>query len=1073
MAIILGVTTMATVFPTTTLAAGEPWNDEVTWPSLAAKNDLVPGTTYFTGREWTGFESNDITGTKVWQSQINKINKEAPHTDGTQAYDTVEKARLGALNYDRSQGYYKLLTGTDPADKWDLTVAKSETAARTAGLIDNFYKTDFDVATQPQHTDTRKVHTWTTAQQVGYKGWKKVELPASWQTQGFDFPIYSNTTYPWGGAYDNAHSNIPNAPSVTNPVGFYRRKFNVDSSWLQNGFKVYMNFDGAESALYLYINGHEVGYSENSFDTKEFDITPFLTAGENLVAVKLFRWCDGSFIENQDMFRLAGIFRDVYIQAKPPVHIRDYKIETDLDSTFTDAELKLKFEVNNKSTSDVSNYGVDVKLFDEEGVDIFAGDPLRGTVSTINSGEKVTVSLNKAVTNPKKWTAETPNLYTMVATLYDGNGKKFESVSKQVGFRKITFTKTTVDSNYNRTTPSYQQIQINGERLLFKGTNRHDNNPDTGRYVTQEMYEQDILLMKKSNLNALRTSHYPNDPYLYYLCDKYGLYVMSEANVECHSVNADDLQPYMENGFRDNIETNTIAKRNYPSNVMWSPGNEASASSNTKIFQKAIQEIIRVEDPTRPVHYEPLYDNGGVDVASNMYPEIDVLDGRVPRADNMPYVMCEYDHAMGNSVGGLDDYWEIVRKYPNFMGGFIWDWVDQSIAQDIPATTGYINDYYKGTQMEGKFYGYGGTFEDNPNDGNFSANGLINVDKTPQPELQEVKYQYQGAWITSDVDKMLEKKIEIYNEFAFTNLSDFDFTWQLMEDGKKIDEGTIAGVDCAPWETKTYTVPFTMPTNLKPDAEYYLNVSAKLKTATSWADVGHEIAYGQINVPAEITNVSAIDKTTIPMVNKEETDSVITVSNDNFSVEINKTSGLITTYKFGAETVISGGVKPNYWRWLDNDDLANVIDKSWRTANSNTSSEIKTYLYDDKKTVRVRVEQTLKNAKSSKQILDYTIYGSGEVKVKFDLIPSLNMKNLVKVGTEIILPKEYEQVTYYGKGPADGQRDRQSSGLVGLYKTTATDSFFPYIRPQDSGNKMGVRYIAVEAENKKIGRAHV
>jgi len=652
--ILCGAILLMTVFTLAnfnSIASSEdPWKDSASWPSLSARNTLLPSQKYFSGNEWKGALLPDVDGKIIWQSSINKVNAEAPHTDGTLAYPTVENARLGALNFQPELGYYKLLT--TPEDEWYLTVVENEAKAKDLGLLSEFYKTDFDLESQPKYEGTGKAGHRDNAT---YVGWQKVTLPASWQTQGFDFPAYTNVTYPWDNGYGNGPKKAPEPPMVFNPIGFYRHTFKVDTEWLKNGFKVYMTFCGVESAMYLYINGHEVGYAESSFDIHEFDITPFLKTdgSENLLAVRVHRWSDGSWLEDQDMFSLAGIFRDVYISAKPPVHIQDYKITTDLDDTFTNAVLNLSFVISNQSTSNISNFGIDIKLFDENGNNILTGSPLRADIPNIKSGERVSIDLNRLIKNPKKWTDETPNLYTMVASLYDKtSGKKFESVSKQVGFREITFTMTKVDSNYQRITEKYEQIQINGQRLLFRGVNRHDIDYNTGRYVSKELYEKDILLMKQYNINAVRTSHYPNDPYFYYLCDKYGLYVMAEANVETHGSSSDDLQPYFEKAIRDNIAANVHSKKNYPSVVMWSLGNESQSSWRTKLFQKAIQEVVRPIDSTRPVHYEPLYDNGGVDVASNMYPSIPDTATRANRSDNMPYVMCEYNHAMGNSVGG-------------------------------------------------------------------------------------------------------------------------------------------------------------------------------------------------------------------------------------------------------------------------------------------------------------------------------------------------------------------------------------------------------------------------------------
>ena len=1287
-------------------AASDPWNDSASWPPLAAKNDLVPGTKYFSNNEWKGTVSPNVSGANVQQAGIREVNAEAQHTDGIFAYDTVAKALTGAKDYKPELSYYQLLTA--PEDKWDLTVVRNESEANTAGLMTEFFKTDYNVAANPAYTGTGKAGT---RENTTFGGWQQVVLPASWQTQGFDFAAYTNVEYAWSGGYGNPNKVEPQAPQVFNPIGFYRRSFTVDSSWLQNGFKVYMNFMGVESAMYLYVNGKEVGYAESTFDNHEFDVTPFLIEGENLVAVRVHRWSDASWIEDQDMIALGGIFRDVYLAAKPPVFISDYQLTTDFDEDFIDADLNIAFSVKNMSTTAQSSFAVDVKLFDAAGVDILAAAPLRADVGATASGATTKINLSRNIESPKQWTDENPNLYTMVATLYDKtSGKKFESVSKQVGFREISFTKTEVNANYDRITTDYTQIQINGKRLLFRGANRHDNDYNKGRYVSKELYQKDLNIMKQFNFNAIRTSHYPNDPYLYYLCDKYGIYVMAEANVECHGSSADKLAPFMENSFRANINANVQAKKNYPSVVMWSPGNEASGSPNSKLFQKAIKEIIRATDPTRPIHYEGLFDNGGVDVASNMYPSIPDTASRAARPGGMPYVMCEYSHAMGNSVGGLKEYWDNVREYPNFMGGFLWDWVDQSIALEIPnsytkleadkstndfaaklkgnviADTGSVTggsltgqatidadintnianlnsklygnqpftiemtvkqnglsgrfnplvtkgdsqfvfrttdnkdfnffakttanrwidcaytlpanwmgnwhhvavtfdgryygvyvdgvkltkrapnpgeenppnddigvgngisdssyplsinfepeknqvgvnsfanvrvynkvlsiselnaqhaadstgtgyaydknsanvlawmdfgdavttpgqmtnayDYYKGTDMEGRFFAYGGTWGDSPNDGDFCGTGLISPDREIQDEMYEAKYIYQKVWMSADFNSLLKKEVTIYNESIETNLSEYDFTWSVLEDGKVISSGDF-DVDIAAEETKTVSVPYTMPATLKPDAEYFLNISVKQTKDEFWADAGFEIAYEQLRLPATVSHVPAKDVSGIPTITKSETDTETTLTATDFTIKIDKATGLIKSYTYKGENIITKGPTPEYWRAeVDNDARSGIGDRTWKEADKSITANMTATLAADQKTVNVTVEQTLNNAKGSKQYLSYVIYGSGEINITSKLTPGAGMGDMLRVGAAITLPKEYENIKYYAQGEHDSYIDRQFAARVSAYETTVTDSYLQYLKPQESGNKVGVRYVALESESSNTG----
>lgn len=669
-----------------TFAAGDdPWNDSAAWPTLTAANTLATGQTYFNGQEWTG---NTVGGAK--QADVFGINREKAHASNTLPYDSVTNAVAGAKDYDQTKSpYYKLLTGTAAADKWDLTVYRSATAAGT--VLNNFYKTTFTGVTDNPYTGPSgyavNKYDSENLDKIYGTGWKSVTLPSSWQTQGFDFPIYVNYDYPWVGTYGNAGGGyndlIPKAPLVTNPVGLYRRTFKTPDNWLDNGKKVYMSFEGVESAMYLYINGNEVGYTENSFDVHDFDITPFLKpAGQdNLVAVRVHRWCDGSWLENQDYLRLGGIFRDVSIYATPAVHIRDYKVETDLDDDFVNADLKISAKVKNNATTAINNYGVTVKLFDAQGNDVFAGQTVEKAITTsVASKSEVNVDISKAITNPHKWSDEDPYLYTLVLSLYDKTSlKHFESLAQPLGFREITFTKTNVNANFDKTATNYQTITINGKPLKFRGTNRHDTGGVTGRYVSRDLYKKDVEMMKQFNINAIRTSHYPNDEYLYYLADKYGLFVMAEANMENHSADSDVIADNLTKAYEDRIIANTEARKNRTSVVMWSLGNESGNTNRTRMFQRSIQNVLRPIDSLRPVHYCELHASGGTDVDSDMYSRPDHIVNKGKVSDKMPFLMCEYNHAMGNAIGNQKEYMEAFNSSSNIMGGFIWDWVDQSV----------------------------------------------------------------------------------------------------------------------------------------------------------------------------------------------------------------------------------------------------------------------------------------------------------------------------------------------------------------------------------------------------------
>lgn len=1325
-ACVLTATMLSGSIPAITVSAAEtaadPWNASADWPTMTSISKLEKDQTYFTYKEWTGeIDSTDINGDPVRQADVVGVNREEAHASETLPYDSVEAAVKGAVDYDLEQSvYYQLLTGTE--NNWELTVYKNADLAEQAGVTQNFYKADFE--TTP-YTGTGEVEAYETAN-YGC-GWKTVTLPASWQTQGFDFPIYSNTQIPWK-AYGNAGGSdtslVPLAPTVTNPVGFYRHTFDVDADWLKDGKKVYISFKGVESAMYLYVNGHEVGYTENSFDAHDFDITPFLNEDgkDNLLAVRVHRWCDGSWIEDQDFMRLAGIFRDVVLYATPAVHLRDYKVETDLDETFTDADLKLRLNVSNMSSEEVDTFGVDMKLFDADGNNVLANDPLRADVAAIASGEEGIVNLNRFIETPHLWSDEDPYLYTLVISLYDkASGKHFESIAQQLGFREISFTMTEVDENYNKITEYYEQIKLNGKPLLFKGANRHDMSPYTGRYVSHELYETDLQMMKQSNINAVRTSHYPDDNYFYYLCDKYGLLVMAEANMECHALEgdikvtenapSDVMASQLEPAYIDRIIANMKARMNRTCVVMWSLGNESGITPQTKMLQRSIQDVVRPLDITRPVSYERLKGEGGVDVNSSMYASLETIAERGNDADHMPYFPIEYSHAMGNASGWFMEYWDTIRAYDNVAGGFIWDWVDQSMATPIdtpdpvytvdadksqngytgvltgdiktdtatgknylegymvipssedeedkintalsgtnsftmemvvrPRNTNptgnaiyqplmqkgdtqvalrayggrmdfitytttdgnngswvqqefarsntwgngdwqhltvtydgdtrtttmyqngevlsqtntaapaegssikksayefainyctqkdrvgendvavarvytkalseteveaqrqaylngtdyaitatddsvlmwldfseteavlddssYIWDYYAEIgreDMAGKYFGYGGDWGDVINSGNFCQNGVVSADRTPQPELQEVKYAHQPLWFTATQKQLAARQISIYNEKAFTGTEEYTFTWELLEDGAVIDSGTFE-TDVAAGATERAFMTYTMPETPKDGGEYFLNVAAVLTESTAWADAGHVVAYEQFPVAADIGNVAGLDVNTIGALTKTETDTALTLSGANFTLTVDKTTGLIGEYVVDGETLLTAGPTPNYWRpAADGDKFTN----EWATANRKMEVESLTVdMGDNDKTCVINVTLNLPLAADSKQTMTYTVYGSGEINVKSDLQAASGLGELLKFGAELTLPERFENITWYGYGPEETFVDREQGAMIGVYDSTVSDSYYPYLDPQVSGNHTGVRYMAVEDPDASIG----
>ena len=1279
--------------------------NDVAWGDMPAYSAVEPGQTYFTGNEWKGTTAGGVDNSDVFQ-----VNREEAHSSEMIPYDSVEKAIEGAVDYSPElSAYYKRITGEGEA--WQLAVYKNMDEANAAA--GDFYKVGYDMAAAPKYEGEGTVGSASTAY---YGGFKEVTLPASWQTQGFDFPIYSNISIPWNGVYGNARvdGNFL-APTVTNPVGLYRYELDVDPEWVTENRKVFISFQGVESAMYLYVNGSEVGYTEDSFDAHDFDITPFLNPDgqDNLIAVKVIRWCDASYFEDQDYVRLGGIFRDVYVYSTPSVYLEDYKVETDLDAEFVDADLKLAIDLKNMSDrASGGNFAVDVKLFDAEGRNLFADEPLTGIFSSAASGEKATVQLGRHVEAPELWSDENPYLYTLVLTLFNAEtGAFYECISQQLGFREITFTPTVIDRNYNNITEYYDTVLLNGRQFMFRGVNRHDNNYNTGRYVPHELYEKDFEIMKQFNVNAIRTSHYPDDKYLYYLADKLGVLVLAECNIECHGTNSDDTHRALELSARDRAATHMQIEKNRTSIVMWSYGNESGDTPNSKIIQKIIAEVMKPIDHTRPIHYCGLDNRGGTDVASQMYAGVDGVYSRGGWENHMPYLQCEYAHAMGNSVGILEEYWDAYRSADNLLGAFVWDWVDQTVATEIPGVDGiqvlnadlgahgmtgtmegklvaddtfgqvfdgismleddsifngvfmsndftidawvcqtgnmtnpqesiifgrgdnqialsnfanstfklYIKNtagswqqynyglpsdwkdawhlvtvtvkgsdmrlYVDGTElftntggnaggvaqiqniissndpfgvgylqgftdrsgqyknafcrvydramtadeiarqrsadlgsgthaiaadsenavlwldytqatvgkkeatgiydyyalvdegvntgyaqdMAGRYFAYGGQWGDVINDNNFCQNGLVGADRSIQDELYEVKYQYQKFWFEADTIDILNHKFSVTNESSVADLADYDVRYELTEDGVVIDEGKLS-VGCGPHDENSFTIPFRMPEATKADGEYYLTIRVTLKEDTLWAEKGHEVAWKQFAIPAVVENLPA--PTVSGTVSTAESDGEITVSGADFRLTISKATGAIENYVYDGKTVMTTGPVSTYWMsgtW-DNVDNRSSYDKSWQNADRGAVVEKLTVTEAaDGSAVTVSVDWNLPNGRNSEQLMTYTIYATGEIGVYSKLNPSANIGELLKFGAQITLPKGYENITWFGNGPWETLRDRKSSGLMGLYESTVFDSLYPYPRPQASGNKTDVRFIAMEDPASPVG----
>lgn len=1025
----------------------DPWDTTTGVPLNLEVLTADPTAKLFSFNEWNGRNAADAGGQSVSQTEIFSVNEVDYHSSETLVYQTVEDAIAGARDYDYERSdYYQLLTGE--GKPWQLAVYKNQRDAIAAGVYGQFYHPAYDMSAAPKYEGSNTVGTADTGY---YGGFKEVTLPASWQTQGFDFPIYANTEYPWN-SYRNGSVQLPYAPQNMNPMGFYRTSFTVDEAWLTGNRSVYLNFGGVESCFYVWVNGFEVGYSEGSYDASEFDITPYLNkdGSENLLAVMVIRWCDGSYFENQDFLRLAGIFRDVYIHSAPAVQIFDYDVTTTLDKTYTDATLDLSVELLNKTTAAIDPvFSVDVKLFDAEGNNLFAKDPLTAKLDKeVASGESAELKLSRLIKNPELWSDENPYLYTLVLTLYDANGNYYGSTAQQLGVRELTFTQTRGSSPNGK----YDVVLLNGKEIMLKGVNRHDTYGYTGKYIPKEIYEQDLSIMKQINVNAIRTSHYPNDKYLYYLADKYGIFVLAECNVESHyGVNEEQTEEYFQDVLTDRVMSLTEREKNRTSILIWSIGNETTQSP---IFVELMADL-KERDATRMVHFESYSDQGGVDLSSGMYKGAQDMNQKGEANNNMPWINCEYAHALGSSLGHIYEYYQPVREHDNVLGAFIWEFVDHTIYTEVPAGG---NDIL-GT---GYYYAAGGAWGDRINSGFYCHDGIIFPDRTLQPEAVELKYAYQSVWFESEYDELIQGKVRVYNEYKINDLSEYAFTYELRCNGVVVDSGNLE-IACAPGEEVEVTVPYKMPEKLDDEAEYSLVLYTKLKEDTLWGEAGYVLATENFDIPATVGHVG-VDRGAMPALSANETDSAWTVTGEGFTVGFNKQSGALTSYEVGGEELLAGSVAPTYRRA----PLSNDVQNFWGDVSVGALTSMKAVVAADGKSVDITTTHSLNNAGSSMQTVVYTVYGSGEVTVNATLNADATKGEMARYGMTLPIDVSYKNIEYYGYGDIESFNDRSRFAIPGVY-TASVDDFLPYGYLQDYGNRTRVRWYALTSESLNTG----
>lgn len=917
------------------------------------------------------------------------VNREFPRA----TFYNYPNERMALENVPAKSPYYKLLSG-----KWKFYWSPNP-AQRPAG----FYKNDYII----DH-------------------WAEIPVPSNWELHGYGIPIYTNWRYP--------HNDEP--PFVgdkDNPVGSYRKEFILPANWESRN--VFLHFKAGTSGMYVWVNGEYVGYSQGMKTPSEFNITPYVKPGVNHLAVEVYRWTDGSFLEDADMWRLSGIERDVYLYSTADTRVADFFINAGLDANYRNGIFDGVFKIRNYSADNVTRK-IRVLLLDDQGRQLFSESK---TIS-VPAADDVSLRIKRSVRNPKQWSAEQPNLYKTVITLLDEHDNVVEATSWDVGFRSVELKDG--------------KLLVNGKRILLKGVNLHEHHEVTGHYVDRETLIRDIQLMKMHNVNAIRASHYPHSPELYRLCDIYGMYVVNEANIESHGMGALFQRPFDESkhpaylpqwrdAHMDRIYSMVERDKNHPSVITWSMGNECG---NGPVFFEAY-DWIKERDPSRLVQFEQAGEDSNTDIIAPMYHEFDQINEYHQRESvNRPYIMCEYAHAMGNSTGNFKKFWDIIYSSTNLQGGFIWDWVDQGLLS--------VDENGKAYWAYGGHLGSGHLFHNE----NFCMNGLVFPDRSVQPGLMEVKKVYQNIFIRdSDLAKGI---IEIENGYFFTNLNEFDFEWVVVKNGKSVSRGAFS-LELAPGNKKRVSLGI-QPIVPVQGAEYHLNVYAYTRSEKHLVPSGHEIASQQLHLQGSYFDkeLGGDSHSHFSIANNNQN---YVVSGHNFELTIDKDNGMITSYLLEGVQLIDQGLVPDFWRAPTDNDFGNNMPVElgvWRSAGMNrVLSGFNAVEADD--SLVIDVDYYLTDVKSH-FLVKYTIFRNGriDVDVRFNFMGN-ELPELPRFGMNMVLPVEFDHFTYYGRGPWENYSDRNYSAHLGLYESTVAEQFVAYTRPQANGNKTDVRWLTL------------
>ena len=903
--------------------------------------------------------------------RINEVNRAPMHANYF-AYESADAAKKGVKE---NSANFMSLNGS-----WKFFWVKDADARPT-----DFWKTGFDD-----------------------KGWNDLPVPGLWELHGYGDPIYVNIGYAWRNQFKN---NPPYVPTENNHVGSYRKEIMVPASW--KGKDIIAHFGSVTSNMYLWVNGKYVGYSEDSKLEAEFNLTPYLKAGQkNLIAFQIFRWCDGTYLEDQDFFRYSGVGRDCYLYARDKKRIEDIRVTPDLDANYQNGSLNIA--LNQKGSGKVN-----LTLKDASGKEVATTQATKGAATL-------------EVENPHKWTAETPYLYTLYASLEGSN----EVIPVKVGFRKVELKNA--------------QVLVNGQPILIKGANRHELDPDGGYVISKERMIQDIQVMKQFNLNAVRTCHYPDNNFWYELCDQYGIYVVAEANIESHGMGyGEETLAKREDYALAHMERNQRNVQrgfNHPSVIIWSLGNEAGYGPNFE----AAYDWIKTEDPSRLVQYEQAGKTGKTDIYCPMYLGYDRCEEYSKDEQyQKPLIQCEYAHAMGNSEGGFKEYWDIIRKYPKYQGGFIWDFVDQSV---------------RWTGKNGKMiYAYGGDFNRfDASDLNFCDNGLISPDRVPNPHMYEVGYFYQNIW--TNPANIKNGEISIFNEYFFRNLSAYYLEWQLLKNGKIMRSGRVEDLNVGPQQTAKIKLPIG---NICSCSEWLLNVAYKLKNTEGLLTAGHTVAKQQLVLNPykapnmELKNQTKSNQDIVEPTLKENDQRYLIVNGENFRIEFDKTNGYLSKYQINGLDMIKEGsyLQPNFWRAPTDNDFGAYLQiryAVWKNPKIKLIS-MQQYMANQQAIIEASYELPEVSAKLN---LTYAINNEGAIKVTQKMTADKNAKvaNLFRFGMQMQMPRSFDKVEYYGRGPVENYIDRKANADLGIYRQSVAEQFYSYIRPQETGTKSDLRW---------------